>query len=139
LEAAVEKLFTSKRRAVLLANLLLADYWSDKKALATQITETGKDLVAELENSELKDDERSQLLSSLAPVKSLRPQLIMTMADLLGTNTPAAVQKRIITELGRMNEQAAGDALIRALPRLSGDLRAQAFGTLLRRADDPAP
>jgi hypothetical protein len=135
----VKKLFTSKRRAVLLANLMLADYWSDKKALATEIAETGGDLVAELENSELKDDERSQLLSSLAPVKSLRPQLIMTMADLLGTNTPAAVQKRIITELGRMNEQAAGDALIRALPRLSGDLRAQAFGTLLRRADDPAP
>lgn len=134
LEAAVQKLFTAKSRSLRLANLAFATHWTNKPAFLSAANTVRDEMLAELKNPKLKDEERIALVTNLFAVKFLQPHLYKALDEMLGSNSPPAVQKQIVAELSRVPEKEAGALLIRKYSLFAEELRPVLFTAILRHA-----
>ncbi|HEX5222731.1 MAG TPA: PVC-type heme-binding CxxCH protein [Verrucomicrobiae bacterium] len=90
---------------------------------------------ARLANKSGSDEERGQIAANLLGVRTLDASIVPAVAAIVGSDTSADLQRRVIAALGTTSDAAAGQALLTALPKLSLDLREAAFGELLKRSD----
>ncbi len=134
LEAAIQKLVNSDSRSVRVASLALATFAEQNGALAGDATALRASLLTDAENPKLKDEERVALIPALMSVKGIEAEVIPVLGRVLATGATPAVQKQIITDLGRTDNADAGRALIENFARLSTENKQLAFSTLLKRA-----
>lgn len=133
IQAGLEKMLKSDNRSLRAAALPVAahygktgDFTGDTKPVKTA-------LLADLGNDKLKDEDRAALLTSLMNVESLRAELIERISVLLDKKPAPPVQKAALTELGRVTDAAAGEAIVKNFKRISTENKPFALGVILKR------
>jgi len=113
--------------------LPLVARWDTSKRLTDAVQPAVKRAVGQLGNPSLSDDVRGQVAANLVGVRSLDPSIVPAVAGLLGGNSSAALQKRVIEALGSQPDTAP--SLVAAFPGLPPEAVEPAFGQIVKRAD----
>lgn len=133
LEGAFNKLLNSENFDVAAASLPLLARWKQGGSAAAKPLVTK--LIAQLQRTDGSGLEGERIVTSLIRARALDPAILPQTAELLGSRSPEAVQKRLVLALGETSDSAVGPILASALGKLQGELRDTAFAQLIKRAD----
>ncbi|MCI0349875.1 MAG: c-type cytochrome, partial [Acidobacteriales bacterium] len=133
LDDAFKKLLSSDNLDVAAAALPLLARWNKSGG------NTAKPLIARLitqvQRADISGDQGERIVTSLVRSRMLDSSILPETAQLLGSSSPAAVQKRLVLALGETADAAIGPILAGALSKLQGELKETAFAQLIKRAD----
>jgi putative membrane-bound dehydrogenase-like protein len=133
LDAAFKKLLGSDNLDVAAASLPLLARWNPGSSAAAKPL-IGK-LLAQVPRADTPTEQGERIVTSLVRSRTLDASILPETAQLLGSSTSEAVQKRLVLALGETFDPAIGPILAGALPKLEGQLKDTAFAQLIKRAD----
>ena len=98
-----------------------------------------KTLVAELTNKlndeNQPDEQRGTIIVSLMSVRQMNPEIVSSVAKILGSNSSSALQKKAIEAIGSTGDPAIGNIFADAYGKLPTDLQASVFDQMIKRSD----
>src|SRR6185369_17217314 len=133
LDDAFKKLLASDNLDVAASALPLLARWNQNGSPAAK-TLIPK-LIARLQRSDTSAEEGERIVTSLVRSRALDSTILPQTAQLLGSSTAEAVQKRLVLALGETPDPAVGPILAGAIPKLRSDLKDTAVAQLLKRSD----
>ena len=92
-------------------------------------------MLAKLNEPSQPDDQRAQLAASLLAARQMDPQIVPSVAAILGSSSSASLQRHVIESFGKLPDDSIGALLVTAYPKLSADLEDADLNQLLKRSD----
>ena len=133
LDTAFNQLINSDNLEVAAASLpLLAQWKPDGSAAAKPLIAK---LIARVQRADTPAAQSERIVTSLVRARALDSNILPQTAQLLGSQSPEALQRRLLLTLGETSDPAVGPILAAALGKLQGELRDAAFAQLIKRVD----
>ena len=133
LKGAFEELLSSDSYSLRIAAFALVSQWDATGVLAAKTSHLQKEMIADLGNEKLGDEKRTNLVTSLMSVSSIRGEVIVALDKLQDTKLPDGLRRHLLNELGKSGERAAAEVLIRRFSGLNLEMRQAVLEALLRR------
>lgn len=131
LDGAFKQLLASDNLDVAASALPLLARWNRDDSSAAKVL-IGK-LMAQVRRADLPAAQAERIVTSLVRARALDANILRETAQLLGSPSSEAIQKRLIAALGETDESAVGAILSEAYARLAPDLQAAAFAQIIKR------
>jgi putative membrane-bound dehydrogenase-like protein len=135
LQKALQLLLGSPNPALPAAALPLVARWDKEGKLASETKALVASLTGKLKDDTQSDDTRAQVAASLVGVRQMNPEILPSVAGLLGSSASSSLQKRVVESLGATADPAVGPLLAGVYPKLPSDLQDTAFAQIVKRAD----
>ncbi|MBM3837538.1 MAG: hypothetical protein FJ398_06180 [Verrucomicrobia bacterium] len=135
LQAAFNAVLSSPTPEVAGAALPLIGRWDKAGAMSADLKPFVTRLAGKLSDASLSDEARGQVAINLLGVRQMDASIVPKVAAMLGSSSSTATQRRIAEALGAISDLAAGQALIGALTKVSGDLRETVLAQVLKRGE----
>src|SRR5205814_557424 len=104
LRAAFQSALKASDPAVPASALPLIARWDIAGTMATDLKSLVTQLLAKLNDSSAPDEQRAQLAASLLGVRDTNPDIVPSVAKLIGSSASPALQKRVISSLGSSSD-----------------------------------
>jgi len=116
--------------------LPLAMKWDKKGELGAQTSKVMGSLGGQFFNARNSDDERFAAAQSIISLSSVKPGVLSSVTDFLGTNKLSpALQRKLIIALADVDDPAVGKAIAKSFGKLPPEATMVAFDLLLKRGD----
>ncbi|MEK7686139.1 MAG: PVC-type heme-binding CxxCH protein [Verrucomicrobiota bacterium] len=135
LQSALQTLLASTNESIGTVALPLLANWDKTGALRSDVSRLIRKVGARLQEAGQSDEQRILLATSLLSVQRLDAEIVPAVVKILGSNSSAELQRRVLAALGSMADPAIGSELVNAHPRLAPELQEAAFGQIVKRAD----
>jgi putative membrane-bound dehydrogenase-like protein len=135
LQAAFKKLLASSSPALPTAALPLIARWDKDATMASDVNALLPQLLAKLNDPAQPESARAQVVTSLLGLRQMNPDILPSIASILGSSASPNLQRQVIESLGGTADAAAGRILAEAYPKLPTELQQAAFGQLTKRSD----
>jgi len=134
LQNTLKTLVSSPNAGLSAAAIPIATSWDQNGALAGTIKTQVATLSGELKKTSLSAAQRLQIATALIGARSIAPDALGNVGSLLGNaNSSTVLQMGVINALGNVPDEAAADQVIKAYPKLNGELQTAALNELLKR------
>jgi len=133
LQQALQTLVTSPNASLATAALPLVSRWDKGGVLAGEVKKQTQAQIAKLTDAAQPDDLRAQVVTSLLAMRQSDAAIVPAVAGLLGSSSSGALQTRVLESLGNLPDDAIGREIVKAFPKLSGELHDAALNQLLKR------
>jgi putative membrane-bound dehydrogenase-like protein len=135
LQKALQSLLTSPNPALPAAVLPLVARWDKDGKLASETKTLVTSLTGKLKDDAQSDETRARVAASLMGVRQMNPEILPSVASLLGSSSSALLQKRVVESLGATSDPAVAPLLADAYARLPQEVQDAAFAQIIKRAD----
>jgi putative membrane-bound dehydrogenase-like protein len=135
LRDSLKSLLGSNTAQVSAAVLPLAVHWDKAGVLKEEVKALVASLIKKLNDQSVPNEQRGQVIAGLVGVRESNPEILPSVAKLLGSSVSEAVQKRAIEALGATGDPSVGVLLASAYPKLSTPLQDVAFAQIIKRSD----
>jgi len=135
LQTAFSALLKSSRPGVAASSLPLIARSDTDGTLRSELKPLVAKLQSGLNNSSLPDDQRATVVANLVGVRNLDPQIIPSVAALLGSQASIQLQTKVLEALGATRESVTGSEFVAAYNRVPAELHDAVFGQQIKRAD----
>lgn len=115
--------------------LPVAAKWDREGSLKNDIAKITTGITARLADASAADDARLSAARSLLGLRSVNPEAVAAVTNLLGSEAAPGLQGGILTALGELNEPALGSVICSVYGKLPAEAQPVAFETLLKRSD----
>ncbi len=135
LQKAFQNLLASKNPAIPAAALPLIARWDKKAAMAGDLKALVAELTNKLNDENQSDEQRGTIITSLMSVRQLNPEIVSSVAKILGSNSSSTLQKKAIEAIGSTGDPIIGNIFSEAYGKLPADLQASVFDQMIKRPD----
>ncbi|MGI8967018.1 MAG: c-type cytochrome, partial [Limisphaerales bacterium] len=135
LQKAFQTLLASKNFAVQAAALPLISRWDKNGAMASDLKTLVQQLIAKLNDANQPDEQGAQMVSSLMSVRRLNPEILPSVAKILGSSSSAELQKKVIESLGETGDADLSKFYTDAYATLPAELQSVIFEQMTKRPD----
>jgi len=135
LRAAFQSVLKASDPAVPASALPLIARWDKAGTMAADTKSLVTQMLAKLTDNNAPDEQRAQVAASLLGVRDLNPEIVPSVAKLIGSSASPELQKRVISSLGSSSDAAIGAAFAELYPKLSPDTRDAVFTQIVKRSD----
>ncbi|WP_038172155.1 PVC-type heme-binding CxxCH protein [Verrucomicrobium sp. BvORR106] len=133
--ATLRALLTSKHPSIRAAALPLTVAWRADGPLHEVIQPLVQDLLKQLASAEVPLPLRMDMATALCGARAADPAILPAMGSVLATNHPEALKRHVLTQLGSLNDAAAGQLMVLSFNHLAASLQPSTVDLLLTRSD----
>jgi putative membrane-bound dehydrogenase-like protein len=135
LEKAFRALLAAANPALPGAALPLISRWDKNGTLAGDTKSLVSRMLSKLNDTSAGDAPRGEAVASLLAVRQMSPDILPSVAKILGSAASPDLQRRALESLGATADTAVGPLFAEAFPKLTPELQEVAFAQISKRRD----
>jgi putative membrane-bound dehydrogenase-like protein len=130
-----ESLLKSHNPELVAATLPVLVRWDKESKLGQQVQFVVRNFLHFVGDGKVPDEMRASATTSLLGVRQLSPEIVPTIAGIIGSEASQGLQKHVIEALGKISEPTIAVEFLTVYAGLPGELQETVFNQILKRAD----